>query len=164
MKTSQSPIENAGNPSDLLDLANNRAPTSLAEPSRVEVPGKVIGEMFDDLVLPSMLRMLFWDCQFDELRLPHDWSFVMGRVLTSGSWSQIGWLRKRVGDDSLQQWICQREGRPLDPRQLRFWELILDLPTEQVNVWLARRSSNVWDRRNFRDMGLLETGPRELSP
>lgn len=149
-----------GNSSNLQDRAKNRSPSSHVASSGAEMSG----EKLDDLVLPELLRELFWDCQFDEFRLPRDLTFVLGRVLTSGSWSQIGWLRERVGDDGLRHWICQHEGRTLDLRQLRFWELILDLPAEQVNKWLARRTSSVWDQKNFRKMGHQETDQAESVP
>jgi hypothetical protein len=101
----------------------------------------------DGTSVPELLRGLFWDCQFDDLRLPRDLPFIIGRVLASGTWSQIKWLRAKVGDDRLRQWILEHEGRLLDPPQLRFWELILDLPSRQVDGWLACRSRWVWDHR-----------------
>lgn len=160
MESSRTSHPNTGNSSDLRDLAQCSAPAGPAAPSRVEAPDGVLV----DSVLPDLLRKLFWDCQFDELRLTGDLPFIVGRVLSSGSWSQIGWLREKVGDDGLRQWICQRAGRPLNPRQLRFWELILDLPSQQVNEWLANGSRSLWDWRNFREMGQRDMGPMEAGP
>jgi hypothetical protein len=38
-------------------------------------------------------------------------------------------------------------GAELSPRQLRFWELVLELPHRQVNAWLAATCRTIWDRR-----------------
>ena len=100
-----------------------------------------------DALVPDFLRDLFWDCRFEDLRLPGNWPYVIGRVLASGTWAQIEWLRKRVGDQDLRQWILAGEGCLLDPPQLRFWELILDLPSRKVDCWLDCRSNNGWDDR-----------------
>lgn len=56
-------------------------------------------------------------------------------------------LRHAVGDSALRHWILEAEGRLLSRKQLRFWELILQLPTAEVNRWLADTSREVWDNR-----------------
>jgi hypothetical protein len=97
--------------------------------------------------LAEELRPLFWDCDFDMLRLTQTPDFIIGRILASGSWSDVDWLRKAAGDVTLRRWILQSEGRHLSRKQLRFWELILKLPTDQVSLWLAQTSRGVWDDR-----------------
>lgn len=100
--------------------------------------------------LAEELRPLFWDCDFDMLRLKQTPDFIIGRILASGSWNDVGWLRKAAGDATLRRWILQSEGRLLSRKQLRFWELILKLPTDQVSLWLAQTSRGVWDDRTCR--------------
>jgi hypothetical protein len=97
--------------------------------------------------LPAKLRELFWDYDFAKLSWKHDFDLVVSRILSSGTWDQICWLRKRMNDDDLRQWIAHRQGRGLSPRQLRFWELILGLPRRKVNQWLAEGDRWIWDRR-----------------
>ena len=95
----------------------------------------------------EMLRPLFWDCEFDQLDWEQHRDFVIRRVLESGTWDTICWLRRELGDAALREWICRYQGRSLSPQQLRFWELILDLPAESVDVWLRSPSRAVWEGR-----------------
>lgn len=97
--------------------------------------------------LPESLRRLFWDYDFSRLSWDGDRDLVTARVLAAGSWRDIGWLRSRLGDETLAAWITARRGRGLSPQQLRFWELILGLPTADVDAWLEARRSDPWDRR-----------------
>jgi len=41
-----------------------------------------------------------------------------------------------------------RHGAGLSPHQLRFWELIWNLPRRHLNTWLAAPGRAVWDRRH----------------
>gem|GEM_PF-3360764 len=168
MESSQPATPNTHPASDPQDLAAKKTPAATSPRRQAGADwantnrarsATALRSASTNPVLPEMLHGLFWDCPFNDLRLPRDQPFVIGRVLTSGSWPQIGWLRQRVGDDGIRQWIGSCAGRPLDPLQLRFWELILDLPTQQVDRWLACRSPNVWDRRVGR-----KSGPRESDP
>lgn len=97
--------------------------------------------------LPELLRPLFWDCDFDRLRWDEHRDFIAGRILISGTWDTVQWLRLRVGEAGVRTWILDHRGRGLSPQQLRFWELILDLPTTEVDRWLAARESDPWHRR-----------------
>jgi len=97
--------------------------------------------------LPAMLRTLFWDYDFETLTWEKDRDLVIARVLTSGAWQAVTWLRSCLGDDALRAWIERRDGDGLSPRQLRFWELILGLAHRRVNAWLAAKERKVWDNR-----------------
>lgn len=94
-----------------------------------------------------MLRELFWDHDFAALNWKDDHDLITMRVLASGSWDAVTWLRLRLGDQALRKWIEQHQGRGLSPQQLRFWELILGLSHRQVNIWLARKERQIWDKR-----------------
>lgn len=100
--------------------------------------------------LPAQIRSLFWDLDPRELRWERDQEQIIGRVLASGSWDAVTWLRKRAGDDAVREWIERHQGRGLSPRQLRFWELILDLSHRRVDEWLRSERRQVWDRRTRR--------------
>jgi hypothetical protein len=97
--------------------------------------------------LPAMLRALFWDYDFETLTWENDQSLITARVLASGTWEAVTWLRSRAGDDTLRDWIERHQGRGLSPQQLCFWELVLGLPHRQVNVWLAAKGRQIWDKR-----------------
>jgi hypothetical protein len=90
---------------------------------------------------------LFWDCDFATLDWQQHRDFIVRRVLASGTWDAVCWLRTRLGDPALAGWIGQHEGRSLSSQQLRFWELILDLPAELVNAWLQSDERRIWEGR-----------------
>jgi hypothetical protein len=100
--------------------------------------------------LPQQLQPLFWDQNFAQLDWPQHRDFVIGRILEAGPWDAIGWLRKEVGDDALREWIVRHRGRSLSGEQLRFWQLILDLPTETVDAWLQSPERKIWEDRGLR--------------
>jgi hypothetical protein len=97
--------------------------------------------------LPALLRPLFWDYDFKTLTWDDDRDLIIARVLASGTWEAIIWLRARLGDQALREWIKHRCGRGLSPRQLRFWEVMLDLSHRQVNAWLQVEGRKIWDQR-----------------
>jgi hypothetical protein len=76
-----------------------------------------------------------------------DRDLIIARVLASGTWEAITWLRACLGEQGLREWIERRRGRGLSPRQLRFWEVMLDLPHGQVNAWLRAEGRKIWDQR-----------------
>ena len=97
--------------------------------------------------LPALLRPLFWDYDFKTLTWDDDRDLIIARVLASGTWEAITWLRACLGDRALREWIERHRGGGLSPRQLRFWELMLNLPHRQVNVWLRAERRKIWDQR-----------------
>ena len=97
--------------------------------------------------LPDALRPYFWDYPSTELSLETDQSLVSRRILTDGSWEAIQWLRSRLGDRALKQWLIAHRGRGLSPSQLRFWGLVLDLPVRQLDTWVQAASETPWGRR-----------------
>lgn len=97
--------------------------------------------------LPEFLRPLFWDVHFDRLDWDTHREYVAGRILESGNWNAIRWLRKTWGDDALRAYLLSRKGRGLNPRQLRYWQVVLDLPAAEVDEWIARQKITVWEKR-----------------
>lgn len=86
--------------------------------------------------LPEHLRPLFWDYDFERLAWPASRDLVIARILQNGGDDAIRWLRDNLGDAELSRSIRQSRGQGLDPRRLRFWQLVLDLPSEEVEAWL----------------------------
>ena len=89
------------------------------------------------MALPESLRPFFWDCCFEDLDGERDRDFVISRILVSGSWAAIRWVRQNYGDAAIHDWIMRRRGRGLSSRQLRLWELLLELPEADVAEWLS---------------------------
>jgi hypothetical protein len=98
-------------------------------------------------MLPSSLRRFFWDQDFDRLRWPEDLEAVARRLLATGDGPALAWLRAEVGDGRLCDLIRATRGRDLDARRLRYWQIILDLPAEEVDTWLADPARRVWEER-----------------
>jgi len=97
--------------------------------------------------LPEMLQPLFWDQDFAALDWHTDRDFIVRRILQAGSWPAVRWLRSAWGDEALRAWLEAHTGGRLDPRQLRYWELVLDLPAQDVEHWIARAKDSPWERR-----------------
>lgn len=97
--------------------------------------------------LPDLLLPFFWDYDFDSLTLEDDHELIIGRVVTSGDWKALTWLRSHAGDQSVREWIERHKGRGLTPQRLRFWELILGLPRRQVDTWLAPERRKIWGKK-----------------
>jgi hypothetical protein len=97
--------------------------------------------------LPEMLRALFWDTDFEQVSWRDHRDYVIDRVLSAGTWDAICWLRTRLDDASLRQWIEDHEGRGLSSRQLRFWEVVLDIPSQLVDKWLDSEGRRLWEGR-----------------
>jgi len=98
--------------------------------------------------LPQRLLPFFWEFDFGQLTWKTDADLIIGRILTAGDWQSIQWLRRRLPDAALHEWILRRRGAGLSSRQLRFWELILELPHRQVNVWLRDPARLLWEGRH----------------
>jgi hypothetical protein len=97
--------------------------------------------------LPQSLKPYFWDYSFSKLSLDTDRDFIIRRILSSGSWEAVIWLKKKIGDEELKEWLITHRGRGLSPRQIRYWGLILDLPDRQVDNWVNFAKENPWGRR-----------------
>jgi hypothetical protein len=101
----------------------------------------------EETPLPPDVRALFWEYGDRNMSLQSDRDLVMGRVLSAGEWDALRWLRREVGDPALVEYLTRTEGRLLSPRQLRLWQVLVDLPPDAVTDWIARGARQVWDRR-----------------
>lgn len=93
--------------------------------------------------LPDMLRPLFWQYTFEDLRLPRDKNLVMLHVLTYGTSDHVRWLRRRFGDTGIRRWIVSREGRGLSSVQMAPW-----VPAATIRRWQAAdANAALWETR-----------------
>jgi len=96
------------------------------------------------------MKNFFWDYPFRRLRIDKDRDLVISRLLDQGDWEAVQWLRMRLSDRDLKNWLLSRRGAGLSPRKLRFWELVLELPKRDVDDWLRSKTRQVWDQRAVR--------------
>jgi hypothetical protein len=97
--------------------------------------------------LPSFLRAFFWDNDFAALRWDRDSDLILARLLSSGTWRALSWLRRHAGDATIKTWIETHRGAGLSPRQLAYWAAVLDLPARRIDAWLADPHRRIWDER-----------------
>jgi len=98
-------------------------------------------------MLPARLHHLFWEYDPRKLRWPADRDLVIGKILAHGTWDDLRWLRAAVSDDDLRGWILRARGRSLSPPQIRYWQLILGLPDDEVDRWLSDPARRIWHGR-----------------
>jgi len=69
--------------------------------------------------LAEALRPLFWDCDFDALRLEQTPDFIIGRILARGSWDHVRFLREAVRDVRMRAVSIRlrRQNRPLQAEE-----------------------------------------------
>jgi hypothetical protein len=79
-----------------------------------------------------------------------DRDLVVGRVLARGGLREAQLLRRRLGDDTLREWVIRNEARGLSPARVRFWELVLTLPKARADAWVRSARATVWEGRHPR--------------
>jgi hypothetical protein len=99
------------------------------------------------LALPLELKPLFWEYDFDTLSWDKDRDLVVSKVLNSGSWDNLQWLRGCVGDRYLRDWITAHKGRGMGRRDLRFYQFLFRIPKKLISEWLAAPERKIWDNR-----------------
>jgi hypothetical protein len=97
--------------------------------------------------IPAHLHRYFWEYDPERLSLEESRHTILLRLLQSGGMDALRWLRATVSDDELRTLLVRRRGRGITPRRLRFWGLMLDVPEEQVDEWVAAERATVWNRR-----------------
>jgi hypothetical protein len=97
--------------------------------------------------LPIFLKKFFWDYEFHRLSWEKDRNLIISRLLSSGDWKSVTWLRSQIDQNELRQWITDHRGAGLNPQKLRFWELILSISHYQINSWLNDRERMIWAKR-----------------
>lgn len=97
--------------------------------------------------LSELLGRYFWDYAPGRLSWPQNRFTIIWRLLEKGGLEGAVWLQRNVTNAELRDFIIERRGRAIDPKWLRYWERILDLPEEQVNAWVATALKNPWYQR-----------------
>jgi len=97
--------------------------------------------------LPNSINSFFWDYDFQDLTWMSDRDLITSRLLQAGDWRSICWLREQIDDEELRGWIIEHKGGGLSPRQLRYWQVTLELPSELVDDWVHAARENPWGLR-----------------
>ena len=83
-----------------------------------------------DAPLPECLRSLFWDTDFDRLRVPGHERYIIERVLEYGDVPEVRWMMGRFSRQQIAQVL--RQSRRLSRKSADFWAFILNVPSEEV--------------------------------
>lgn len=81
-------------------------------------------------MIPSHLRLLFWDIDpegFDPAEYPR---YTIGRVLEYGDRDEVDWMRGRFTEEQILHAL--RTDRGLTPLSANFWALVYGVPPEEV--------------------------------
>lgn len=98
-------------------------------------------------MIPDHLRQYFWEYDPAHLSLDGNRHTILLRLLQEGGLDAVQWLRQNVGEDEIRTMLIRRRGRGINPKRLRFWALLLDLPNSRVDDWIAAERSSPWNRR-----------------
>lgn len=98
-------------------------------------------------VVPDRLHQYFWEYSQDRLDWAQNRHTVILRLLQAGGMDAVQWLREQISDEEIRDFLVRRQGRGIDPRRLRFWALVLDIPRTEVDRWIGVEKSNPWSRR-----------------
>lgn len=88
-----------------------------------------------DAPLPHFLRPLFWDTDFDQLRVEGHERYVIERVLEYGDVPEVRWMMRRFSPEQIAETL--RRSRRLSSKSAHFWAFILDVPPEEVRCLSA---------------------------
>lgn len=99
------------------------------------------------VILPAHVRELLWEYRVGAVSWPEHSPLIVRKILEVGGWDSIRWLRGIGGDAMLREWLRSHRGGGLDPRKLRFWQLVLELPKKSVDGWIERSLMNPWNTR-----------------
>jgi hypothetical protein len=86
--------------------------------------------------LPEHLRSLFWDVDFDQLRVEGHERYVIERVLEYGDDEAIRWLRRTFSSSAIADTV--RRSRRISRRTANLWALVLDIPRDQIRCFSKR--------------------------
>ncbi len=98
-----------------------------------------------DQPLPEFLRPLFWDTDFDRLRIAGHERYIIERVLKLGDLPEVRWMMRRFPREQIVDALCRSRG--LTRKSARFWALVLDIPPESVRCLATssrRRPERIW--------------------
>src|SRR5690606_1843962 len=97
--------------------------------------------------LPDRLHRYFWEYNQEALDWEQSRHTVVLRLIQAGGMDAVLWLREKMSDEEIRDFLVRRQGRGIDPRRLRFWGLVLDIPRAEVDRWISVAKSNPWSRR-----------------
>lgn len=85
--------------------------------------------------LPEFLRPLFWDTNFDRLRIAGHEQYIIKRMLELGDLPEVRWMMRRFPRQQIVETL--RRSRGISRKSAHFWSLVLGVPPEEVRCLTA---------------------------
>ena len=98
-----------------------------------------------DQHLPEFLRPLFWDTNFDRLRIPGHERYIIERILELGDVPEVRWMMQQFTRQQVIQTL--QTSRGISRKSARFWALVLNVPPEKVRCLTAsfrQQPGRIW--------------------
>lgn len=86
--------------------------------------------------LPEFLRPLFWDVNFDRLRIPGHERYIIERILEFGDDAAVRWMWRTFGLEAIAETV--RRSRAISPNTASLWALILGIPRRSIRCFSRR--------------------------
>ncbi len=83
--------------------------------------------------LPEFLRPLFWDTDFDRLRIPGHERYIIERILELGDDRAIRWVWRTFGPEEIARTV--RRSRVISPNTASLWALLLGIPRRSIRCF-----------------------------
>ncbi len=93
-------------------------------------PNQTLAHPNAEAPLPEFLRPLFWEVDFDRLRVRGHERYLIERVLEYGDDRAIRWLQHTFSPTTVADVV--RHSRKISRNTATLWALVFDIPREQI--------------------------------
>lgn len=85
------------------------------------------------VILPDLLRPLFWDAEWKNVDFDHNLDFIVERVLSLGNEEQLSWLRKNIPCETIRRVVMK--SRRISRKTARCWQNYFGLKEEEMECF-----------------------------
>jgi len=93
-------------------------------------PNQTLTHLDAEAPLPEFLRPLFWEVDFDRLRIRGHERYLIERALEYGDDQAIRWLQRTFSPATIADVV--RRSRKISRNTATLWALVFDIPREQI--------------------------------
>ena len=99
----------------------------------------------DSLTIPQTLKLIFWDCNADELNLEKNSSYIIARMYNYGGIEGRMWVQMYYDKDTIVKAACSR--RDLDPIVANYLKKEWNLKKSEMAYYQNNVHNSDWLRR-----------------
>lgn len=99
--------------------------------------------------LPESLYPLFWEYDVTTIDTVRHTDVIICRIMERGTWAAMEWLLQNFSKSEIAGFLERKGKRLLPPRELNYWAMVCDLPSDKRHKWVkeARENRNEWRSR-----------------